>query len=356
MAALYDPYLFYIIFGGRAGTKSWGLGLKTLDFTVRNPDRVVMCVREIQRNIDQSMKRLLERLIKGLNREHQFEIQRDRILCVNGTEINFRGLSDSFGTAERIKSFEAASLTVIDEGQEISNESLNILLPTVMRQPDSHIMIGLNPREPDGAVYERFILNEYPNSKVIQVNYDSNPYFSEAEEAIRKWDEENQPELYEHIWMGAPRPNVEGALWTQKMISDSRMTWKDYEEGPDADDIVVGIDPAGTRGEKSDNTGISVISRIGDEGFILHSTGKQFGAEEWARKALELREEYNANRIVVEVSGAGVDSMVRNITSIDDNVYVKPISPSGKGSKFERAVPFATMTKLGKFHISRRAS
>ena len=125
------------------------------------------------------------------------------------------------------------------------------------------------------------------------------------------------------------------------MINAARMSWADYDQLADPDDVVVAIDPAGSTGEKSDYTGIVVVARIRRNGYVLHSERRKWTSPEWAQRAVELLYEYKASRVVIEVSGAGSDALVRAVEQRDGGVRVVGMSASGRGGKMDRAAPVA---------------
>lgn len=321
---------------------------------------MVLCVREIQRNLGESAQPLLRNLIREFGWSGKFDVQRDRIVGRNGSEIWFRGLSDSHGTARRVRSLEGVDLTWVEEAEDVSEEALDQLLPTVLRKPSSHVIFTLNPREPDGAVYRRYVAGAGEDAVaggvqsdvvVEQINYDRNPWFPERLDVQRRWYEQNKPSSYGHIWLGEPRIEVEGALWSQAMLAAARMSSAEFDALPDADNVVVGVDPAGTSGTRSDYTGIVVMARIGRAGYVLASERLKATPAEWGKRALALRAEYGASRVVVEVSGAGADSLLHTVRTLDGSVRVEGVSASGLGSKWERASPLATLTELGRLWL-----
>jgi len=140
--------------------------------------------------------------------------------------------------------------------------------------------------------------------------------------------------------------DIEGALWTYDMIDALRVT-----ETPTLTRIAVGIDPAMTAKEQSDDTGIVAagIAKVGDKlhGFVLDDWTIKDTPEGWARKALALLEMHGGNYIVAEVN-AGGDMVAYTIHTINPNVKVKQVRAS-KG-KVARAEPISALYEQGRIH------
>ena len=103
-----------------------------------------------------------------------YEILETEIRGKNGTEFSFAGLLNH--TVDSVKSFEGATITWIEEAQTVSKHSLDILIPTVIRTANPMIIMSLNPRLPQDAVYADYIAKERDDTLVVQVNYTDNPH------------------------------------------------------------------------------------------------------------------------------------------------------------------------------------
>jgi len=137
--------------------------------------------------------------------------------------------------------------------------------------------------------------------------------------------------------------DVVGALWQRSMIDDHRIN-----ETPDhLERIVVGVDPAVTSGEDSDETGIIIAGRIGNRGYILDDVSGKFTPQEWAIKATQLYYKYNADRIVAEVNQGG-DMVEHTLRMVDKNVSYKGVR-AARG-KMLRAEPIAALYEQGRIH------
>ena len=340
MRVFNEPGYAYVLHGGRGSGKSWGAALYCLEYARAHSGALVLCTREIQKNIGESSWRTLRKLIRQLGWGSIFEVQATRIQGINGSEFVFRGLSESHGTAESVKSLEGVDLTWVEQAEALTEESLDLLMPTVLRRARSHVVFTLNPREPDGAVYQRYVLGDVDGAVVRQVNRRDNPWFPARLEPQRAWTERHRPIDYRHVYEGEPRLAVAGALWSLEMITEARLEPEDYAALPDPDDVVVAVDPAFSRGERSDNTGIVVVARIGRDGYVLHAERGKFTSPVWSRRAVALLREFGASRVVIEARGAD-DPLLDGVRQVDSAVPVAYVNPSGKGSKFDRATPVA---------------
>lgn len=131
--------------------------------------------------------------------------------------------------------------------------------------------------------------------------------------------------------------DIEGALWSYKMIEERRIK---REEMPDLERIVVAIDPAVTNTENSDETGIVVCGRSGNKYYVLEDKSGKYSPDEWARIAIRLFYDTNADRIVAEVNNGG-DLVERLIRTVDSKVPYTPVRASR--GKLMRAEPIAAL-------------
>lgn len=194
---LFRPKRYKIAYGGRGSSKSWtftdALIVRALTEKVR-----VLCAREFQNSINDSVHRLLAKRIEELGFSSYFTIQRDTITSFNGSEFTFKGLRHN---SESIKSTAGINICWIEEAQTISQESLDILIPTI-REPDSEIWMTMNPRLEDDPVYKLFIAKPHPEAFLFKVNYTENKHFPAVLEMERRLMLERDPALYNHVWLG----------------------------------------------------------------------------------------------------------------------------------------------------------
>lgn len=184
--------------GGRGGAKSHYFAEKLIKKCAVEEHRVV-CIREIQNTLAQSVKTLLEDKIKKFNYGDRFRITREAIYPSTGGIIIFVGMKQH--TAQSIKSLEGFDIAWIEEAQTISKTSLELLRPT-MRKDNSEIWYSWNPRYPDDPVEFLRSSNPPPGTIVVRSNFYDNPYFPSVLKRELEWDKSRDTEKYEHIWLG----------------------------------------------------------------------------------------------------------------------------------------------------------
>lgn len=203
-AAVFEPLLaparYKGAFGGRGSGKSEFFGDLTIDDCLRNPGMRFVCIREVQKSLEQSVKRLLEDKIKQYDLTREFRIMDSRIETPGDGVIIFSGMQDH--TAESIKSLKGFHRAWVEEAQSLSARSLKLLRPTI-REPGSEIWLSWNPRHKTDPVDEMLRGTDLPDdSVVVQSNFRDNPWFPDVLRKELEWDRRRDPDKYEHIWLG----------------------------------------------------------------------------------------------------------------------------------------------------------
>lgn len=204
---------FKVLHGGRDSAKSHSIARMLLARGRAKPERI-LCTREIQKSIAESVHQLLKDLIGELGLQDFYDVQQNYIRGDNGTQIAFHGLSGQ--TATSIKSFEGTTICWVEEAQTISKRSWDLLEPTI-RAPRSEIWVSFNPDMDTDETYKRFVSSPPPDSIVTQMNWMDNPWRSRVLDAAREKMEREAPDDYAHIYMGQCRPAVEGAIYYQEV-------------------------------------------------------------------------------------------------------------------------------------------
>jgi phage terminase large subunit len=223
MRGLFEPYRYKVFYGGRGSAKSWSFARALLIQAAERQLRI-LCCREIQKSIRQSVHQLLVDQIQSLGFGALFTVTETAIKCSNGSEFYFAGLSTQ--SVESIKSFEGIDIVWAEESQVISKKSWDILLPTI-RKPNSEIWVSLNPELDTDDTYQRFIVNAPDNALVVKVNWNDNPYFPAVLEQERLHCQQHNAADYAWIWEGKPKTVVDGAIYAdeyQALIDDHRVT------------------------------------------------------------------------------------------------------------------------------------
>lgn len=197
---LFRPYPYKVAYGGRGSGKTQAVGIALVTMAAQRRMRVA-CLREHQKSIKESAKRVLESWIEKLGLSSMYDIQQDYILGKNGSLFFFMGLSKV--SEEDIKGLEDVDVAWVEEAHVMSERSFEILLPTI-RKEGSEVWFTFNPRYRHDVVYRNFIINPRPGAFIKQVNFTDNPWFTTRLEEQRRYCEEFEPERYAHIWLGEP--------------------------------------------------------------------------------------------------------------------------------------------------------
>lgn len=202
--------LFYVYHGGRGGGKSWEIADFLLIEGAKQKHRI-LCCREVQKSIKQSVHKLLSDRIAALGLGAFYEILETEIRGINGTEFSFAGLLNH--TVESVKSFEGATITWIEEAQTVSAFSLSILIPTVVRTSKPMVIMSMNPKLPSDAVYSQYVLGGRDDTVVVQINYTDNKECPDELIALAEQMKADDYDQYEHIWLGKPKEIADGAIY-----------------------------------------------------------------------------------------------------------------------------------------------
>jgi len=218
---------YRILHGGRGGAKSWGVARALLIKGAQRSLRI-LCAREFQTSIKDSVHKLLCDQIIDLGLEGFYEITQASIRGKNGTEFAFVGLKNNVAN---VKSYEGVDICWVEEAQTTSRLSWNILIPTI-RKEGSEIWVTFNPELETDETYQRFVLHPPENSVVQKINWSDNPWFPETlmleKDALKMRD----IEAYNTVWEGICRQTVDGAIFAREMQMaelDGRLTKVGYD-------------------------------------------------------------------------------------------------------------------------------
>lgn len=213
LAPLFKPAEFKVLHGGRGGGKSWGVARALLHLGTLKPIRV-LCTRQVQKSIADSVHKLLKDQIAELGLLDFYEVLDTVIRGSNGTEFVFAGLSNQ--TAGSIKSFEGCDYCWCEEAQLVTKKAWDILIPTI-RKPGAEIWVTFNPDLDTDDTYQRFVLDPPQGAIVIQINWYDNPWFSESSNRKRLDTKRRDPANYHNIWEGQCKTAVEGAIYAKEL-------------------------------------------------------------------------------------------------------------------------------------------
>jgi phage terminase large subunit len=214
---------FIDIYGGRGSGKSWTVadfllikGVAHKVNTIIFRKKRILCTREIQNTIKDSVYKLLVDRINLYKLDKFYDIKNDSIIGRNGTEFIFKGL---LRNPQDIKSMEGIDYCWCEEAQSISRKSLDILIPTI-RKDNSQIIFTYNPTNEDDPVHVDYTLSDKPNVLRIECNYSDNPFFPEVLRDEMEWDRAHDPDKYEHIWQGKCVKHSQAQVFYGKWVID----------------------------------------------------------------------------------------------------------------------------------------
>jgi len=346
---LLEPNRYKGAFGGRGSGKSHHFAEDVIEWCIQFPGARIVCVREVQKSLKESVKRLIEDKIIAFKVGPMFRVLNDSIITPGNGVILFQGMQDH--TAESIKSLEGFEVAYCEEAQTMTERSLEMLRPT-MRGSDrlralgrkGEIWCSWNPRSADDPVDKLFRgENPAPESVVVKVNYTDNPFFPAELELERDFDEAHRPSRYAHIWLGEYEPTAIGAIWTREIIHRTRV-----KEAPKLSRIIVAIDPPITNEPGSDEAGI-IVTALGEDGdgYVIADVSQQGSPKEWAARAIAAYDLHEADAIVAEVNQGG-DMVAHVIHSQRPDIRV--IEVRATRGKHVRAEPISSLYALDRIH------
>lgn len=224
---MFDPWRYRVYYGGRGGGKSESICRALLTIGIQKKIRV-LCCREFQASIADSVHKLLSDIIQLHKLDGFYTITQSAIRGANGTEFIFKGLRHN---ATEIKSMAGIDYCFVEEAEKVSNNSWELLFPTI-RKEGSSITIAFNPKNPTDPTYVRFVANRRADALVEKVSYADNPFFPSVLEKERLELKAIDPEAYEHVWEGEFDTRKSGAVYAkqlQKAREEKRITLVPYD-------------------------------------------------------------------------------------------------------------------------------
>lgn len=229
-----DPARYKIAYGGRGSGKSWAFARMLLLRAASQPTRI-LCARELQNSIQDSVHQLLSDQIRIMGLTGSFAVLEGKITSRCGSEFLFKGLRGMKNNAQALKSIEGMDICWIEEGQTVSDASLKTLTPTI-RKPGAEIWITFNPDQETDPVY-KLAMDPPAGSWVRKVNYDSNPWFHETSLPDEmEWMRRTDADAYAHVWLGECR------RFTEAQILRGKTRIEAFDPGEDWDGPYYGAD------------------------------------------------------------------------------------------------------------------
>lgn len=343
----YKKYL--VMRGGRGSAKSTTAAiyviLKMLESTL-----FVVCAREVQHTISDSVHRLICKVIEDLELSAHFKINKTSIVCEStGSEAVFKGL---YRDPSAIKSLDNCGLLWIEEATAISVDSWRTVTPTI-RKMGASVLLTYNPEFRDDAV-DHYLSKEYAkkNALIMEMNWRDNPFWNEALEIERQICLNDNPYEYDHIYEGGYLEDMHNplALFTKDVIENNRKNDYNIENFKK---VVIGVDPAGSCKNGSDETGIIVAAATRDKhAYVLDDQSGKYTPSQWAAKIIQLYDQYKADRVVIETNFGGdmVKATIESEAGLQNRHDInikKVVSSRGKAL---RAEPVSALYKQNRVH------
>lgn len=217
------------IYGGRGSGKSHDVAEYCL-FRAYQSKIKVLCTRELQNSIADSVYSLLKNKIVDMHLDFFFTVYKDRIVGNNGSEFIFKGIHNN---VSEIKSMENISIAWLEESQSLSRESIDVIVPTI-RAPGSILIFTFNPYKDNDPIYME-MKNATEDDLVIKANYSDNPWFPEELRLEMERDKKNDYQKYLWVWEGECLGLSDAQIFRGKYVIENFETPKnaDFHFGAD---------------------------------------------------------------------------------------------------------------------------
>ena len=208
-------------YGGRGGAKSHFFAEQVILRAYMRPTRIV-CIREVQNSIKDSVKQLLIDKINKFGLMPFFQVLDTEIRGPNESLIVFKGMQSY--NASNIKSLEGYEVAWVEEAQTLSQHSLDLLRPT-LRKDGSELWFSWNPRYKTDPVDVFFRKNPPADAVSVLINWSDNPWFPEVLRKEMLHDFAQDEDKAEHVWNGG-YGSSQGAIlakWVGKAEREGRI-------------------------------------------------------------------------------------------------------------------------------------
>lgn len=283
---LTTPKPLKIAIGGRNSGKSIGIA-DMIAIKMLNEGIDVMCLREFMGSIEDSVHKVLTQSVRDRLKLEGWDIQKNTIISPDGNYTRYIGAARN---PDSVQSAENFMLSWFEEAHTASAESLEKLIPTVLRRAGAECWFSANPQSAADPFSQRFIVPfkreldkhgyyEDDLHMIIKINWRDNPWFDETANKLRLYDKATKSKAkYEWIWEGEFDDSVEGGMIQQEWFEACVDAHKKL--GFDAEGVdVVAHDPSGVGADPK-----TILHRHGS--VIVHAeemvTGDEFDGIEWA--------------------------------------------------------------------------
>ncbi len=301
---------YKIAYGGRGSGKSYFFAELAVEVS-RRINTVILCTREFQGSISDSVHKLLCETIDRLGYTAEFEVQKSTIIHLGtGASFVFSGIKNN---VTKIKSIQGVGICWVEEAEAVTKDSWDVLIPSIRGDKHSEIWVSFNPKNILDDTYQRFIVNPPAGAIVLKANYNNNPHFHDSPLPAQMAEcKERDYDLYLHIWEGEPVADSDMAIIKPSWIAAAVDAHKS-----------LGFDAEGERRVGFD---------VADEGEDSNATTLRHGSvavdvQEWNRgdviessnRVNVYSEQQNADEIIYDSIGvgAGVKAQLGRIAKIN---------------------------------------
>jgi phage terminase large subunit len=214
---LFEPHRYKVAYGGRGGAKSWGFARALLILGMQKPLRI-LCARETQKSIADSVHKLLGDQIEALGLGGRYTVLKHTIIGSNGTEFIFAGIKQN---VSNMKSYEGCDIAWVEEAASVSKNSWNVLIPTI-RKDGSEIWVSYNPELESDETHQRFVIHPPAVGKVVKISWRDNPWVPGVLLQEMKELKERDEASYEHVYEGSCKQTVDGAIYRNELLAAER--------------------------------------------------------------------------------------------------------------------------------------
>ena len=239
---------YFVAEGGRGSGKTFTfIDALVVEASIR-PVRI-LCTRELQNSIEESVKAEIEAAIFARGLERYFKILKTEISAPNGSKFIFKGIKNNINN---LKSISDVDIVLCEEAESITKNSWSKLLPSIRPRKEFGLrgkrpinIIIFNPDDELDDTYQRFVVNPPPRTITKKINWSDNKYFPPNLEEMRLHSLKTRPlKDHDHDWEGKPKSADADVIIDREWVRAARFASK-HPEFIKTGDKVVAYDPAG---------------------------------------------------------------------------------------------------------------
>lgn len=365
---LKQKHTYYFYHSGRGCGKSENIIRSLVALSLGQKLRFLI-IRSTKASLKQSVYATFKELIIALGLRKYYKFTGDRIVCHNGSEFIFMGIKTH--NALEVKSIYGVNITFVEEAEGLSEGALRTLLPSVLRQRTdvssfetendlennqfganvNSVIFAMNPKFKEDAVWQFFMEHEPPeNSLIVKLTQDDNPYFVKTGmQKLMEHDYKILPKnVADNIWKGELLDFGDDCVFTSEAFK--LMINHNYEYNrEDYTKVVIGIDPAVTNKDMSNEYGIVVVGlNKRKEIVMIANYTEPHNPNSFAIKVCNLYGQYQADEVIVETNQGG-DFIKSTILNVNPFVIVREVR--AVRDKVTRATPVANLAAIGRIKL-----